>query len=140
MPTTRWHSIVFDCARPSALARFWAVALGYAVRPYDQEEIDRLAVLGYTIEDDPAVVIDPPAEGPEIPTVWFTRIPEGKVVKNRVHLDITLESLADVHHLVGLGATVLRQLGDEGNDRWLVMADPEGNEFCAFPPANERMP
>jgi len=75
--TSRLHSIVFDCARPAALARFWAAALGYAVRPYDQEEIDRLAALGYTVEDDPSVVIDPPGEGP---AVWFTRVPEAKVV------------------------------------------------------------
>ncbi len=134
MPTTRLRSIVFDCAKPSALARFWAEALGYTVRPYDQAEIDRLAALGYTVEDDPSVVIDPPGEGP---TMWFNRVPEGKAVKNRVHLDVNLDSLADVEHLVGLGATVLRPLDAVPQEPWLIMADPEGNEFCAFPPTPE---
>jgi len=137
MALSRLHSIVVDCARPAALARFWAAALGYTVRPYDQAEIDRLAALGYTVEDDPSVVIDPPDEGP---TMWFNRVPEAKVVKNRVHLDVSLDSLAAVEALVGLGATVLRRPGEGGTDgdggsvRWFVMADPEGNEFCAFPP------
>jgi len=137
MALSRLHSIVVDCARPAALARFWAAALGYTVRPYDQAEIDRLAALGYTVEDDPSVVLDPPGAGP---TVWFNRVPEAKVVKNRVHLDVRLESLAAVDTLVGLGATVLRRpgeggaAGDGGDVRWFVLADPEGNEFCAFPP------
>ncbi len=135
MITSRFRSVVFDCAKPAALARFWAVALGYTVRPYDQAEIDRLAALGYTVEDDPSVVIDPLGEGP---TMWFNRVPEGKVVKNRVHLDVDLDSLADVDHLIGLGATVLRPLGVLPHEPWLIMADPEGNEFCAFPPVHER--
>ncbi len=137
MALSRLHSIVFDCARPATLARFWAAAFGYTVRPYDQAEIDRLPALGYRVEDDPSVVIDPPSEGP---TMWFNRVPESKVVKNRMHLDVSLESFAAVDALVGLGATVLRRpdaggaTGDGGDVRWFVMADPEGNEFCAFPP------
>jgi len=62
------------------------------------------------------------------------------VVKNRVHLDVNLANLAAVDELIGLGATVLRRpdnSSDDGNMHWFVMADPEGNEFCAFPPANE---
>jgi hypothetical protein len=71
--------------------------------------------------------------------VWFNRVLEAKVIKNRVHLDVSLESLAAVDALVGLGATVLRRPGEGGPDdggdvRWSVMADPEGNEFRAFPP------
>ncbi len=137
MALSQLHSIVFDCARPAALARFWAAALGYTIRPYDRAEVDRLAALGHTVEDDPSVVIDPPGEGP---TVWFNRVPESKVVKNRMHLDVSLESLAAVDALVGLGATVLRRPGagdadgDGGDVRWFVMVDPEGNEFCVFPP------
>ena len=136
MALSRLHSIVFDCAHPTALARFWAAALGYTVRPYSQAEVDRLAALGYTVEDDPSVVIDPPGEGP---TIWFTRVPEAKVVKNRVHLDVDLDSGAAVDALVSLGATVIRRPSDggasgHGDVYWFVMADPEGNEFCAFPP------
>ena len=131
MSESRLRSIVFDCARPSALALFWAAALGYTVRPYDQAEIDRLRAAGFTIETDPSVVIDPPDAGP---TIWFNRVPEPKLTKNRVHLDLNLERLEDVEQLLQLGATTLRSADEVPNEPWFVMADPEGNEFDAFPP------
>ena len=126
------RSIVFDCAQPSSLARFWAAALGYTIRAYDAAEIERLREAAIEDpEDDPSVVIDPPGGGP---TVWFNRVPEPKSSKNRVHLDINLPSLGEVDRLVGSGAQVLRPLGQVPGEDWLIMADPEGNEFCAFPP------
>ena len=134
MTKPRLRSIVFDCAHPASLARFWAEALGYQVRPYDEAEIARLREAGYEVEDDPSVVIDPPGEGP---TIWFNRVPEGKVVKNRVHLDLNLTSLTEVDELLGRGAGILRPLGAVPDEHWLIMADPEGNEFCAFPPRDD---
>jgi hypothetical protein len=81
------HTVTFDCKRPSRLARFWADALGYHLRPYDEEEIKRLKDLGiHDVADDPSVAVDPPAGGP---TLFFTRVPEPKTTKNRVHLDLT---------------------------------------------------
>ena len=132
MERSRLRSIVFDCARPAPLARFWAEVLGYRRRPHDEAERARLRAAGIEdVEDDPSVVIDPPGDGP---TLWFVKVPEGKVAKNRVHLDVNLGSRAELDRLVELGARVLRPFGESSDDRWAVLADPEGNEFCAFPP------
>ena len=129
---SRLRDICFDCAHPASLARFWAAALNYTVRPYSADHLAYLRAQGIdSPEDDPAVVIDPPDQGPRI---WFNRVPEGKVVKNRVHIDINLERADQIEWLVGLGAHVLRPLGAVADEPWAIMADPEGNEFCAFPP------
>jgi hypothetical protein len=63
--------------------------------------------------------------------VFFTEVPEDKIAKNRVHLDVRL-TRADVDHLVDIGAQILTEATDEQN--WVVLADPEGNEFCAILP------
>ena len=124
----RLHDIVFDCHHPAALARFWAAALdGYDVAPYDDAERARLRALGIDdVEDDPTVLV----QGPALPRYFFQQVPEGKAVKNRVHLDLTAEDpAATVDRLVDLGARVLRRQ-DEGEHRWVTLADPEGNELC----------
>ena len=129
----RVNGIVFDCAHPAALARFWAGALGFYVRPYTDDDVDALRRAGIEhVEDDPNVAVDGP--GGE-PTLWFTKVPEGKVVKNRVHLDLMPDTtMADeVARLVSLGASVLRE-HDEDGMRWTVMLDPEGNELCVQSP------
>jgi Glyoxalase-like domain len=121
--------VVFDCRHPAPLARFWAAALdGYRVAPYDDAELARLAALGVDDpEDDPSVLVEPSAgTGPRL---WFTRVPEPKTGKNRVHLDLRAPDVeAEVERLVGLGALVLAEVED-----WVVLADPEGNEFCVQP-------
>jgi Glyoxalase-like domain len=127
----RLKDIVIDARHPAGLARFWATVLGYQVRAYEQDDIAFLASIGRTPESDPAVAIDPP-EGVSAPSVFFNEVPELKSMKNRVHLDVWLPG-ADVGPLVGLGATVLR--GPDEDIDWWVVADPEGNEFCAFPAA-----
>jgi predicted enzyme related to lactoylglutathione lyase len=72
------------------------------------------------------VLVEPADGGPRL---WFQRVPEGKVVKNRVHLDLLATDLDDeVGRLTGLGATVLARHADH-----VVLADPEGNEFCLAP-------
>ncbi len=115
-------AVTFDCRNAAALARFWADVLdGYDVRPYDDAEIARLADLGLTPETDTNVAVDGPG-----PTLFFQKVREGKVVKNRVHLDVTPDDrAAEVQRLVALGARVYAE--HEGNT---VMLDPEGNEFC----------
>ncbi|MGC0142186.1 VOC family protein [Pseudactinotalea sp. Z1732] len=119
------RSLVIDCAHPAALARFWAGVLdGYRVRDYDRAEIDRLAALGHTPESDPSVAVDGPGPG-----FFFTRVPEGKVTKNRMHMDIEVrDRTAAVATLTERGARIVQEL-----PAWTVMADPEGNEFCVFP-------
>ncbi|MFJ3307030.1 VOC family protein [Streptomyces sp. NPDC086549] len=123
----RLHDIVFDCARPAALARFWAAALDdYAVAPYDEAELARLRSLGFAgPEDDPTVLVEPTGAGPRL---WFQLVPEPKRVKNRVHLDVRAADVAaETDRLSGLGASVLARHADH-----TVLADPEGNEFCLF--------
>ena len=131
----RIDSIVFDCADAAPLARFWAAALGWEVAPYDEDELERLATKGiYDPEEDPSVMVEPP-EGTDLPTLFFTEVPEDKVVKNRVHLDLAADE--DVEHeverLEALGATI-RNWAEEDGGVWCVMLDPEGNEFCVVSP------
>ncbi len=119
--------IVFDCRHPASLARFWsAVVEGYRIAPYDTEELARLAGMGVTdVEDDPTVLLTSESGGPRL---WFQRVSEPKLVKNRVHLDLrTADREADAQRLIALGAIVLRQ---DRVKAITTMADPEGNEFC----------
>lgn len=115
-------AVTVDCRHAAALARFWAEALdGYAVRPYDDEEIARLAGLGLTPDTDPTVMVDGPG-----PSLCFQEVPEDKLTKNRVHLDIeTSDRDAEVDRLSRLGAARVTTF-----DTHVLMQDPEGNEFC----------
>ncbi|MEU2112656.1 VOC family protein [Streptomyces sp. NPDC019507] len=107
----RVEEIVFDCAEPSALARFWAELLG-------GEAVERSADWAY---------VDPPG----FVRVAFQRVPEGKTVKNRLHLDV---GAGDVDSAAAwaarLGATPAGAVATDDYGRFQVMLDPEGNEFC----------
>ena len=122
------RSVCVDCADPAALARFWAEALGWTVRPYTPEDLAALAAEGLTPETDPSVCVDPP--DPSFPTLWFNRVPEPKVGKVRIHLDVNLDSVDGIRRLIDLGASIVQERPG-GND-WTIMPDPEGHEFCAF--------
>ena len=136
--------VVIDCADPARLGEFWAAALhyrqdsppaGFASWP------EFLAARGVPPEmwNSANAVSDPDGKGPRF---FFQRVPEPKVVKNRVHVDLNVSRgpaspLAERHQLVdaevqrllGLGATRLRPYEERG-EYWVVMQDPEGNEFC----------
>jgi hypothetical protein len=116
------REIVFDCETPPALARFWAEILdGYAVRAYDQAEIDRLAKLGLTPETDPTVLVDGPG-----PILCFQQVPNRRYENNRVHLDIAVaDRQREVRRVLALGGELVREAPD-----YTVMRDPEGNQFC----------
>jgi len=118
----RLTQIVFDCERPAALARFWAAALDdFAVRAYDQDEIDRLAALGFTPETDPIVLVD----GPNL-EICFQQTDVDSTGKRRLHMDIATDDRpAEVARLVELGASVRERF-----DGHTWMLDPEGNDFC----------
>ena len=123
------RDVVVDCHHPASLARWWAATLdGFRVAPYDEAELARLRAAGVEDpEDDPTVLVEP--ESGTGPRLWFTRVPEPKAGKNRLHLDLTVPDLATgVAELVARGATVLAR-----HDGWTVLADPEGDEFCVFP-------
>jgi hypothetical protein len=136
--------LVFDCAHPGEIASFWATALHYQAQPppdgFDTWE-DALREWGVPEElfDSRSAVVDPDGQGPRI---FFQQVPEGKTVKNRVHLDLNVSggpSVAlderrrridtEVVRLREAGATVLRE-AEENGEYWVVMRDPEGNEFC----------
>jgi predicted enzyme related to lactoylglutathione lyase len=123
MPTRLVHIIV-DANDPGRLARFWAVALGWEVAEEEPDEV-MVAPAGYTYPDPAA-----------LPLV-FVPAPEPKTVKNRVHLDLATESTehqaAEVSRLRGLGATPA-DIGHPDQVPWVVLADPEGNEFCVLDP------
>jgi hypothetical protein len=122
----RIRDIVFDSPQPASIARFWASALdGYDVAPYDDAELARLHALGIDdLDDDPTVLVE--ADDGSCPRLFFQLVPEPKVVKNRVHLDLAAaDRMAEVERLARLGARVLAE-----HKRWTTMADPDGNEFC----------
>jgi hypothetical protein len=136
--------ITFDCADPAGLSAFWAEALGYRLAdpPEGYESWDQaLEAWGVPPErrNDASAVVDPEGSRPRL---FFQRVPEGKVVKNRLHLDVRVgtglvgaERLAALEaecaRLVPLGAVRVRLLPADGvNESCLVMQDIEGNEFC----------
>jgi hypothetical protein len=118
----RLKDIVIDADHPASLARFWASMLdGYAILPYDHAEITRLAALGLTPETDTSVMVAGPGTRLCIHLRTDPRLP-----RNRVHLDIAAGDVeAEVARLVGLGATRVRT-----GDGYVVLNDPEGNNFC----------
>ncbi len=122
----RRFDLTIDCADAAALARFWADALDYPVS--DATVISQ--------GDDIALVAP---EG--LPVLYFQRVPEGKVAKNRVHLDVHVGGTgeleerratidAEAARLVALGASDGRGPIEEAGTYWVRMNDPEGNEFC----------
>ncbi|CAM3201523.1 VOC family protein [Nocardioides dubius] len=125
MSTLREVQVTFDCAEPEVVARFWAEVLGYEQAPPD--------------DGTWSACTDPTGKGPRL---YFQRVPEGKVVKNRVHLDVRAgtglvgaERLAALEaerdRLIPLGAQQQQILyADEENESCIVMLDVEGNEFC----------
>ncbi|WP_425825180.1 VOC family protein [Streptomyces fractus] len=127
MTTIKKVQITFDCAEPVRVARFWCEVLGYAMPP------------GANEDESWSAAADPKGEGPRL---FFQRVPEGKVVKNRVHIDVRAgtglvgdERLAvleaEAERLYKLGAThVLTQRADEENESCITLQDIEGNEFC----------
>ncbi|MGW4303243.1 VOC family protein [Streptomyces sp. NPDC004376] len=140
MSSIKQFQVTFDCAEPERVARFWCEVLGYVVPPppdgfatwdaYDRSQSPEDRGSWFACGD-------PSGVGPRL---YFQRVPEGKVVKNRVHLCVRVgtglvgeERLAALEaecaRLLPLGAVRERLLYD-GNDSCIVMQDVEGNEFC----------
>jgi hypothetical protein len=141
MASVKQFQVTFDCAEPERVARFWCEVLGYVVPPPPEGfatwgDLDR--TLPAEQQGSWFACVDPSGVGPRL---FFQRVPEGKAVKNRVHLDVragtglvgderlaTLE--AECARLVALGAVHVRtQYADEYNESCIVMQDIEGNEF-----------
>ncbi|MFE6042615.1 VOC family protein [Streptomyces sp. NPDC056452] len=122
---SKFTELAIDCADPGGLARFWCSVLDYVV----QDEDDEVVTIG-----SPAVPEGRNRPGPVPPTMTFARVPEGKAAKNRLHIDVNAtdrEQDEEVRRLLGLGARHA-DVGQTGNESWVTLADPEGNEFCVL--------
>ncbi|MGW5054334.1 VOC family protein [Actinokineospora sp. NPDC004072] len=121
---SRFTELAIDCADPRALARFWCAVLDYQV----QDEEDGVVTIG-----SPAVPDAKRTPGPVPPVLTFAAVPEGKTTKNRLHIDLNptdRDQAAEVERLIALGAR--RADVGQGDQPWVVLADPEGNEFCVL--------
>jgi hypothetical protein len=116
----RIQCVVVDAGDPERLARFWSEAVGWRI----------------TYESDDEWAVEPPQGSPAIdvaPDILFVKVPDRKVSKNRLHLDLRpADQQAEVDRLIALGASPA-DIG-QGDTRWVVLADPEGNEFCVLAP------
>jgi glyoxalase superfamily protein len=125
---SRLTEIVVDCHDPGAQAAFWAAALGYHVVRAEQGQVE----IG-PWEREPPDLATQVRQAPTAPTLVFVAVPEAKTVKNRLHLDLRPVDGsygAEVERLIGLGAR--RADVGQGEVPWVVLADPEGNEFCVL--------
>ena len=129
----KWYTIVVDCLDPHAQARWWAEVLDWVTVFETEDEV--VLVPRHALEaEGPAADLD----------TWMRRgqglvfgsVPEGKQVKNRLHIDLTPHSsqdrAAEIQRLLDLGATRVDVGQDEEEVSWTVLADPEGNEFCVL--------
>ncbi len=117
--TSAVYNITFDCSDAGTVARFWSAVTGLALRQQDSRPGREEYSVG------------PPA--PDLVRLYFVTVPERKVTKNRIHLDVKPhgDQAHEIARLVKLGASVTDdQPPDAG---WVVMRDPEGNEFCVEP-------
>lgn len=119
--------ITVDCADPYALAGFWSEVTGYPRHPSDEPGADQ------------ALLVAPDGEGPGL---LFSRVPEGRSGKNRIHLDVMPTDLTrdeEVKRLLAIGATEYEDHRKPDGTGWVTMADPEGNLFCVERSAAERV-
>lgn len=142
MARVRQVQVTFDCAEPERVARFWCEVLGYVVPPppagFDSWDAF-VESLPPERRDAAFAIVDPTGAGPRL---FFQKVPEGKVVKNRVHLDVRVGTglvgdervaalEAECARLTALGGSKVRlMLADGFDESCLVMQDVEGNEFC----------
>jgi predicted enzyme related to lactoylglutathione lyase len=111
MVDVRFREVVIDCAEPLRLAEWWAGFTGYSIRTHHDD--------WSTIASDDGAM-----------TIGFQQVPEGKVVKNRVHIDFwAADEEATAREIEALGAQRL-WISEDPEDPFVVLADPEGNEFC----------
>jgi catechol 2,3-dioxygenase-like lactoylglutathione lyase family enzyme len=122
--TSRFRELIIDAHDLRKLAEFWCEVLGYRIL---EETTDALEIGAHELTADDV------REGPVAPTIDFVSVPDDKAVKNRVHIDVSpIDRTQDeeVDRLIGLGARRV-DIG-QGKQSWVVMADPEGNEFCVL--------
>jgi Glyoxalase-like domain len=124
--TMRIRTITFDCADWRPLVAFWSRATDYQEDPDNPNR-----------PDDPEGLLVDPVGGLSL---LFQVVPEGKVVKNRIHLDLQPDTTrdAEVARLLDLGATLVGDHRRPDGTGWVTLADPAGNEFCVERSTAER--
>ncbi|HEV7862768.1 MAG TPA: VOC family protein [Acidimicrobiia bacterium] len=111
---SRWYTVVVDATNPALMARFWAAVLDYQIVFEQSDEV----VIAKDTETYPGII--------------FVPVPEPKSLKNRLHIDLNPDNQdAEVARLLALGAKKV-DVGQTSEVKWVVMADPEGNEFCVL--------
>ncbi len=111
---SRWYNVVVDASDPARLARWWAEVLDYRILYEDPDEL----VIG--VDDN------------TFPQLVFVPVAEAKTVKNRLHIDLNPDDQdAEVERLIDMGAR-RTDVGQDEKSTWVVLADPEGNEFCVL--------
>lgn len=115
--TLTMRNIAIDCHDPYELASFWSAVVGQPLLDDDEP-------------GDPEAVILMPSG----PALFFAAVPEAKTVKNRLHMCVTpdTQTQTEVDRILGLGASVVADRRRPGGGGWVVMADPDGNEFCVL--------
>jgi hypothetical protein len=114
--SVRFSELVVDCRDAAGLAAFWQRVLGWETAPTDEDDEVGLAGPG------------------DVPDLLFVPVPEGKAVKNRLHIDVSPVGTSrdeEVTRILALGAT-RADVGQGDDVSWVVLADPEGNEFCVL--------
>ncbi|RYB95050.1 VOC family protein [Nocardioides oleivorans] len=127
---SRLTELSIDCHDPDLLADFWTAALDWVVI---DREAEGLVEIGPERQSDQAL-LDAVRSGPVAPTLFLAKVPEDKVAKNRIHFDLSPVDRSrdeEVERLLALGAT-RADVGQTGDESWVVLADPEGNEFCVL--------
>ncbi|MCM3661390.1 VOC family protein [Georgenia satyanarayanai] len=128
----RWYSVVVGCRDPRALAAWWAQVLGWRTAYEADDEV--VIIPPHMFEDGFAERVSARERGQGL---VFVPVPEGKTVKNRLHIDLAPEADDDqdveVQRLLDLGARRV-DVGQGPEVTWVVLADPEGNEFCVLSP------
>jgi hypothetical protein len=131
--TVRWYSVVVDCADVAAQGRWWAEALGWQIVYEAPDEL--VLVPPHALTKGDSIPVEERGPG-----LVFGSVPEGKQVKNRLHFDLAPrahdDQAAEVARLERLGAKRV-DVGQGATQSWVVMADPEGNEFCVLSPRDE---
>ncbi|MER0443762.1 VOC family protein [Streptomyces sp. Edi4] len=122
--TSRFTELVVDCHDPEGLATFWCQVLDFEVIDRNENMVE-IGSWTPTVEEVRAQQMPP--------TLVFVRVPESRTVKNRLHLDVSPvhgSTEEEVTRLLGIGAA--RVDTQEPDRSWVVMSDPEGNEFCVL--------
>ncbi len=128
--SVRWYTVVVDSVDVAAQARWWAEVLGWQTVYEASDEV--VIVPPHALTKADSIPVEERGQG-----LVFVPVPEGKTVKNRLHMDLAPRAADDqaveVERLVSMGARRI-DVGQSSDVGWVVLADPEGNEFCVLSP------